>query len=84
MSVEALICFQFSRCRIFAVYGIVCQALLFLKSLLRYSNKDRLDQFWINQESKFDFRAVITGIGIRSINSLSCVYKCLIGYDTDI
>jgi len=35
--------------------------------------ENRLNNFWINQEYKFDVRADITGIGSRSINSLSYV-----------
>ena len=35
--------------------------------------KNRLDKFWANQDLKFDWNADITGIGSRSINSLSYV-----------
>ena len=35
--------------------------------------KTRLDKFWANQDLKFDWNADITGIGSRSINSLSYV-----------
>ena len=40
--------------------------------------KNRLDKLWANQDLIFDLNADDTGIGSRSMNSLSCMSKCSI------
>ena len=42
--------------------------------------KARLDQFWMHQDVKFDFKAYLTGIGDRSVRVI-CDYSFVFNFD---
>jgi hypothetical protein len=54
--------------RIIAVWNSLPNVVVSAESTNTFKN--RLDKFWVNQDFKFDWKADITGIGSRSINSL--------------
>jgi len=47
-------------------YGTVCVILLFLQELLTHF-KNRLDNFWLDQDILYDYKADLRAIGNRSV-----------------
>jgi len=69
-------CKHFCNTRIAAVWNSIPNVVVSAEPTNIFRN--RLDKFCVNQEFKFDLHADITGIGSRSIDSLSFMCKSAI------